>query len=595
MAKKIDAGEVKLGSLVKKRGWLHAPFFQRRYCWDKPLIRDYLSDISDLTDNPGEIHFIGAIVLHPAKSDAGEADSVHWVIDGQQRLTTSMLIVAALKSLHPKSKSINETLDEWTLEANSGKTFKILPTFRDRNQLKSIIAKANLDEYVVLEPGGEKGGELLAAYDYIYSYLKDEPILQHEKDRAGLLRALKTQLIAVEILTDKNMDSTQIFQSINGKIQRLRTMDLVRSFLAMTFSVEEAEKAETFFSSRWLPFEESVGPEVDLLEDYLFVFALQQRNRPSKKLLYPFLRRHWSEGVDEESGKSIPAKSAVEILEELEEYVEAYNCLVKGVYPDSLKRKPFKDFRGQLDLLRAFDPPGVSRSYLVRLIHEALAGNITPAQAEGALSIITGFLVRRAAVGFEPTGLHALFRGLWDSVQARESDIVDEIQRRKTIQAPTDSLIREDVERGDFYGNRKCRFFLYEWELSRPRRRKGFKELLEDGHIDHIMPQSADTTAWANIGTPEERARVMNLLGNLVLIEHEENTSKGAETWDQVRERYANETRAKAAQALIYQTKRDGEKTTKPVKSWDIASIEKRTGEMADWICETWPDRINTQ
>jgi uncharacterized protein with ParB-like and HNH nuclease domain len=75
-------------------GFYRIPRFQRPYSWDRENVSDFWTD-AVVSDDAS--YFIGSFVLYTAK---GMPD-VFYVVDGQQRLTTITLLLAAIRdSLH---------------------------------------------------------------------------------------------------------------------------------------------------------------------------------------------------------------------------------------------------------------------------------------------------------------------------------------------------------------------------------------------------------------------------------------------------------------------------------------------------------------
>ena len=73
------------------------PVYQRNYDWSEGNCNRLLDDIKDIIDE-GNKHFIGSIV-YMAVDDGGFSLKEYIIIDGQQRLTTMMIILKALSDL----------------------------------------------------------------------------------------------------------------------------------------------------------------------------------------------------------------------------------------------------------------------------------------------------------------------------------------------------------------------------------------------------------------------------------------------------------------------------------------------------------------
>jgi hypothetical protein len=378
--------------------------------------------------------------------------------------------------------------------------------------------------------------------------------------------AVLNRLILVEIYVPKNQDPTNVFQSINGKGTKLTPSDLVRNLVSQKFAPDPLD-AEEFFVDQWQPFEERIAPN---LEDYLFVLGLQYDDTVTKSTLYDKYADRW---------RLEPNNTPKAVMKDLNSYLRAYRALVpqNGRYSKIALGKPL---RSSLDRIQRLDPPGVTRSYLVRLLREAENGSIQETDAAKAFSIVESFLVRRGVLGYEPTGLHALFKSLWRHAKSDPEAIIAEIEKRATIQKPTDDDILNRLPERQFYRSRVAKYVLQEIEVSMTSRGSVNRSFLRDATIDHVLPQKHDGrgSAWIAAGSKKQRENALHTIGNLVLIEHIENSSKGSKSWTDARRQFSNETYSKSATSLS------------EFKNWDVASIRSRSDELSKWVTTRWQD-----
>lgn len=111
-----DPSTVGLGALIKSEKF-HIPKHQRDFKWDGDLIRQFFSDIEEVMDRGEDTYFVGLMVFQ--KSDGGELI----VLDGQQRITTCLLLFSAVRnwlancvSQEIKDEAIK--VEEWFLGAS---------------------------------------------------------------------------------------------------------------------------------------------------------------------------------------------------------------------------------------------------------------------------------------------------------------------------------------------------------------------------------------------------------------------------------------------------------------------------------------------
>ncbi|MBP9820401.1 DUF262 domain-containing protein, partial [Candidatus Woesebacteria bacterium] len=93
----MQARETQLLTLLAGQLQFVIPIFQRDYSWTTSECERLVSDVLTVADAPdGAIHFLGSVVW--VGSERGDAVlSQRLVIDGQQRLTTCLLLVLALR------------------------------------------------------------------------------------------------------------------------------------------------------------------------------------------------------------------------------------------------------------------------------------------------------------------------------------------------------------------------------------------------------------------------------------------------------------------------------------------------------------------
>src|SRR5690606_17833513 len=120
--------------LAKNATSFFIPPFQRAYAWGKPEIERYFSDVSRIIDSHLDSkqhdkleHFFGTLVIKEEKSGFANKSIV---VDGQQRLTTTLIFLIALRDSEPdvgKQDFINQN---YLLNSSS--------TFEDKIKLKQV-------------------------------------------------------------------------------------------------------------------------------------------------------------------------------------------------------------------------------------------------------------------------------------------------------------------------------------------------------------------------------------------------------------------------------------------------------------------------
>ena len=214
--------EVGSGSLIKffdgeKQSVI--PLFQRRYSWRErdweTLWRDLIAQIDPPPGRPP--HFFGAIVSMPWKHGPLNV-SRHLIIDGQQRLITFALMLAALRDRVEGSER-GRVEDLLVNRHQSGELRpKVLPTQDDRTCFGRVIA------------GEQLADDSPLAKAAVFLRTRIEKL----HDPAALLTVLRERAVAVSITLSESDDPYLIFESLNHKGQPLTQADLVRNLVVLS-------------------------------------------------------------------------------------------------------------------------------------------------------------------------------------------------------------------------------------------------------------------------------------------------------------------------------------------------------------------------
>lgn len=102
---------------------IRIPDYQRGYAWQKHELKDFWEDLKNLSD--GRVHYTGVITLEPVEEDIfahwesdlwlidGPGYKPFYIVDGQQRLTTSIILIQAILETINSDEELNyQTLEE---------------------------------------------------------------------------------------------------------------------------------------------------------------------------------------------------------------------------------------------------------------------------------------------------------------------------------------------------------------------------------------------------------------------------------------------------------------------------------------------------
>jgi hypothetical protein len=307
----MKAGPIEIGRLLQNRQRFCVPIYQRHYVWNKqkqwePFWNDIRTKaIECLAGRERRFsHFMGAVVLETRGGFSAGKVPAFQVVDGQQRLTTFQIFLAAARdyAIQAGFESSAEKIKDYLLndkphlmEDQEVEMFKVWPTQYDRPMFIDIVTlgrKALRQKYPkYFYATRDKIYEykwipnLIGAYGYFFDRIKHsvetddlddefaEPpgddladtatlssaVLSDAKSREikldGIWQALVEEFKVVEITLEEGDDAQVIFETLNERGEPLLAADLVRNNI---FHRADAagEKAEKLFATHWKPFED---------------------------------------------------------------------------------------------------------------------------------------------------------------------------------------------------------------------------------------------------------------------------------------------------------------------------------------------------
>ena len=231
------ANKKSLGHIFDPSLRLVVPLFQRPYVWKHeenwlPLWESILDVAERRLNNNPRPHFLGAIVLDQLKTSTGDIDT-RQIIDGQQRMTTFQVVLAALRDrcrlagddrYHKAFTKL--TMNDIPLSDEADDVFKIWPTNADRNDFRAVLMAGSPEtvrsEFKLYKKssGNAQDNLIPRAYLYFYDTLSEwlgpstEPAFA-ERLKA-LWQSLKDDMQVVVIDLDDNDEAKVIFETLNA-------------------------------------------------------------------------------------------------------------------------------------------------------------------------------------------------------------------------------------------------------------------------------------------------------------------------------------------------------------------------------------------
>ena len=532
------------------------PVYQRNYDWSESNCNRLLDDIYGIMQS-GDKHFLGTIVFMAAKS-GGFALQEYIIIDGQQRLTTLMLILKALSVVAERvgDDCYHEIEEQYLHNKYCSEEFKVKlkPIKSDNNQF-TLLLEGKIDEM---------DEDTHIYHNFMLCKDRFECWAERGINPSQVLDAL-TKLEIVEIVLTKGEDDPQvIFESINSTGLELSNADLIRNYLLMN-----ADDQEKLYENYWLYIEKTLRNKMDYsnLDAFFMQYIVYKTSKPvnSRQLYNSFVKLFKDSGYSQES-----------ILKELRYYAEIFGAFVYGSnkYSECINRLLYR--------LRVLNQT-TCYPFLLHVFDDYHQGVIDEETVEKILQFILAYLLRRMVCGVPSNTLRGLFTYLYNRIFKVASNkqkyyetlnkFLFTVSSKDVI--PSAGEFERALQKANIYGNNAlCRFLLLDIENG------DGKEILqaENLTIEHIMPQTLSAD-WSHI-RPEEHEEYLHTLGNLSVTGYNSELSNKsfAEKQDIIREN---------SKAVILNS------DVLDKESWNIATIQARAKRLAGIVMTRYKiDRI---
>lgn len=560
----MKAVDAHLLTLLKASSQFIVPIYQRLYSWQEAECDQLWADImragSSSIIGP---HFTGSIVYVARDQATNTSAEPDLIIDGQQRVTTVTLVLAALaarlESLPDDQRepwdgfSPRKIRNRYLLNDDEvgERQYKLILSQNDRQALIAILQGA--------EPARDRATRVIENYAYFRRKM-DDPRL----DLSVVCRGLD-KLVVVDVKLERGVDNPQlVFEAMNSTGKKLSQADLIRNYVLMDLPPKQQEKV---YSAYWRPMElEFSGAEENQFDEFVrHYLTIKTGEIPRLDDIYDAFKDH--------ATAFTKADETIESLViELRQYSRRYCAMALGKETDATLRRVFKD----LDQIKA----DVVYPFLLDVYTDYELGTLTRDGVLQIVGLITSYIFRRAVCRVPTNSLNKTFAGFTSAVRKDrylESVKAHFLGLKSYRRFPTDAEFFSGLVSSDLYNFRRRSYFLRMLE------NHGRKEYvtIEDYTIEHIMPQNENLSAeWqAALGDDWQDVQLKNLhtLGNLTL------TGYNSE--------YSDHTFAK---------KRDMEGGFKDsplrlnrglgqIESWNTSEIQKRAARLADDALKIWP------
>ncbi|MGL2358440.1 DUF262 domain-containing protein [Helicobacter pylori] len=528
------------------------PVYQRNYTWEKENCEKLLQDIVSISQNK-KTHFMGSItyILHLIDDEKSLRKLQEFVIiDGQQRITTLMLLLKAIETKIP-NEEIKKEIDG--LLNLSGQKLRLKPIKSDKEAFDLVMQNRSHEIQGVSHIRNNYKFFTKELDNYISKGYRIEEIY-------GAFLRLKIVAIGLELGED---DPQVVFESINATGVQLKGLDLIRNYLMMG---ENSDNQNRLYETYWVPLEDWLGERDlnDFIKTYLRIYFEDRLKEGEREVYYALKAHHRDNFPDDIQG----------LMSDMREYGRIYQIFLDRDHYFLHRGDPqqLANLRLRIkDLVKI--KFGVAKPFILRCARDFEEGKLDYENFHEILQILTSYFVRRS-VCWDPTAaLNKVLYILYRQLENVSADALKRYLGKSVGQAafPNDDKIKAAfLVRNAYAANQVCKFILLEIEkLSNAEPPK--EENLE---VEHFYPKTP-TQEWRDrVGdyfTFEQD--YLNNFGNLTLSgQNQKLSNKSYETKIVLMEEYSS---LHLNDYFINNT-----------HSWGIEEVKARSGYLADQFCQ---------
>ena len=501
----MKATEAKFLDFLKKSPQFVIPIYQRAYSWTERECRQLWDDILRTGDNDAvTAHFIGSIVYIEKGLYQVSSQSPMLVIDGQQRLTTLSLLLAALaRALDELDEANREPVDGFSPrklrnyyllnpEEEGDRHYKLVLSQTDKASLTAIVGRS--------EQPKEPSIRITENFAQFESW-----IAARKGDLVAVCKGL-AKLVVVDIALNRDQDNPQlIFESMNSTGLELSQADLIRNFILMGL---EPKLQTRLYEEFWRPMEVDFGQDAygthfdGFMRHYL---TMKTGEIPNVRAVYEAFKAY--------ARTPNSAAGGVEALvADIRAFVRYYCAMALGAETDPELKLAFHDLR-ELKV-------DVAYPFLLELYQDYATDGLSGADFVAAVRLVEAYVFRRSICAIPTNSLNKTFATFTKTL--KKDRYLESIQALLLAlpsyrRFPTDDEFRRDLQTRDLYNFPRRSYWLRRLENHGRRERVPVDEYT----IEHILPQNEHlSAAWKQaLGTEWERIQQtwLHTLGNLTL------------------------------------------------------------------------------
>ncbi|NHB34101.1 DUF262 domain-containing protein [Helicobacter pylori] len=564
---------------VVEKGVFEIPSYQRGYAWQKEQLKDFWNDLEHVSKLGDKFHYMHSLTLRKSDDDFGDIDFE--IIDGQQRLATSLILLGLLakttKNENYSLANLKSILSYNFYYHDIGEAFRAITEEEDLEKFKTSFYAKNL----------------ISAYEFFKE--KTSNITNPTLNK--LLDALtKKMLFSVVELNDDRIDPFSSFETINNRGKDLSTLELFKNrlhFVAHKIcdEKEELENLQKKINDTYAIIYYDLRQFKDThLDSFLKHFVAYYYGESGKK----FKERLLETEFDAYKKYDAYPYDEYEKINELLFYVSCSSKVWVFLHMPNDKELEMEitpKMRSLLDKMRrlnalsdnAFLPLLLSLLTIQRAVRSGSERHYTTKELEDLLEYLErfGFLIYGVAgkntaknewIGLAFKAIQAC-RFWGDKITIENLPTLEKSffnrQGNSGLELLEESIHSKKNTEKWYQWGKALNYLLYEYELHHnPETTLNFDSSIES--IEHILPQKPDQGYNAKEKDWAKNPHIVHALGNLLLIPKNANSSLSNKPFEEKRKAYLKGSYS--------------EKEVAKNASFGVAQIKERSEKLLDFL-----------
>jgi len=546
----IEASEINLHVFLDKSAEIFKlPLYQRPYAWTKDQWTDLLEDILSLPKDGS--HFFGAIVVVPMENNNHGLKSYH-VIDGQQRLATILIWLAAIRDrIGENNKALFKHIDNHFLFSETwGESGSI-------RQAKFQLGKYDDEDFKRILEGNPK--DKVHPINSCYYFFKNS---EYSND---LWQVILDNIHIVHINAFNHFNAFKLFETLNDRGLELSAADLIKNFILMRASIKEDI------------FNQSITEWEEMYE--------KVRDKGPVKFIRRFMisnyKGNFSESRLYENVRNKLENKEPNVFYNFTHKLNSSATIYKKIFESSFEDNKINKKLNELKIIEV----SPSFALLIKVLPFYEDGRIKKEDLFRIMELIEIFHIRWGICGQSTGRLDQIYNEICDGLKQKNSDeYLDYIEgklSRYVKENVDDEIFKRNFASRNFkFGEKRTKYIL--WKLSNPTG----EQILDINEIEteHIMPQTL-SEKWVNYlenQTGKDKNQIialhqemLNHIGNLTIIKETWNRSMSNRIFTKKKIDY------KKSEFTITEELKDKEK-------WIFDDIEIRSKDFSEKAVKIW-------